>query len=82
MTKRTIKNINEFWPLLKTQTFYLVDFETDAIIKSTPGPEDNPGIKYYRRIAGEDFELFWENDIVFRAINGQMLVTKKEYENS
>ena len=69
-------DISVFWALLKKETFYLIDFETDAIIKSTPGG------KYYRRINGKDFELFWENDIVFRAVNGQNVTTEEQYNNS
>lgn len=76
MINRRLKKIIEFSLLLKKQILYLVDFETDIIIKSTPeGP-------YFRRINGKEFEIFWENDVVFRAVNGQRRTTKKEYENS
>gem|GEM_PF-5345503 len=76
MIDRMLKRITEFSLLLKKQILYLVDFETDIIIKSTPeGP-------FFRRINGKEVELFWENDIVFRAVNGQRRTTKKEYENS
>lgn len=76
MINRRLKKIIEFSLLLKKQILYLVDFETDIIMKSTPeGP-------YFRRINGKEFEIFWENDVVFRAVNGQRRTTKKEYENS
>ena len=65
---------DEYINLLKTQTLYLVDFETDIIIKSVP----NDG--YYMNFNLKESKTSWKNDIVFRAVNGRRRSSKHQYE--
>ncbi len=65
---------DEFLELLRTQTFYLIDFETDIIVKHVP--DDG----YYINLNLKESKTSWESDVVFRAVNGQRFSNEHQYK--
>lgn len=65
---------DEFTNLLRTQTLYLIDFETDIIVKSVP----NDG--YYINLNLKETKTSWESDVVFRTVYGGRFSNEHQYK--
>ena len=75
--KKRFKKIDDYFPLFKTRILYLIDFETDMIVKSVPGRG-----YFVRGLNGVEFEMPYGNDIVMRAVHCRNITTKKQYDKS
>ena len=69
-----MKWTEEYIERFRTQTLYLIDFETDIIIKSVP--DDG----YYMNFNLRETKTSWENDIVFRADTGGRMSNEHQYK--
>lgn len=65
---------DEYLKALRRQTLYLIDFETDIIIKSIP----NDG--YYMNLNLKESKTSWESDVVFRAVYGGRFSSEHQYK--
>lgn len=64
---------DEFIKLLRKETLYIIDYDSDIIIKSVP----NDG--YYMNLNLKESKTSWESYVVFRAVNGRRRSSKYQY---